>query len=199
VFAWTGGTSGTGAPSVIRLRSTPTPAWDALGPNGGTLPLPAGTVSISSPRLKFDAAGNPVMGAMAGVETSPGVWTGGTTVARFDGTNWQVGAGYRISSDSYANYSADMGFDLFEGSAVMAWNNGRASTVTPLVQRNTPAGWSAVGAGNGEVPQFYTHGLIDSTGWHSTVLATGGELYLAIVDRVNGLGIQRIQVLRYLR
>ena len=199
VFAYTG-LSGTFAPTVLRLRTTPTVAWEPLGPNGGVIPFPAGTRELYSPRLRFDASGNPIVGAMASVYTSPGVWTGGTAVVRFDGSAWQGSGGYRISDDSYAGGASDMGFALFGGDAVMGWVNARQNgLVSPVVQRNTSSGWSAIGADDGRIPQFTQHGLIQDTGWSMRLLPVGSELYLALVDRDpnSALGGQVLQLLRY--
>ncbi len=198
VFAW--GSNSNLSQTVLRARTTPAPAtWEPLGPNGGVLPLPGVTRDITHPRIRFDTAGHPVIGANAGVYISPGVWTGGTAVYRFDGSNWQGGGGYRLSSDSYTNAQAAMGFTLFEGEAVMAWVNTRAGSNMLVAQRNTVAGWSAIGEGDGAIAQLYVHGLVSSTGWQPRPLVTNGELYLALVENTGSGAPQRIQLFKLVK
>src|SRR5262249_8786802 len=82
------------------LRLSATPSWEGVGPNTGALPLPASIYSVSSPRLRFDAAGRPVLGLSADVVTGPGTGASGVTVARFDGASWHVGDGYLGTADN---------------------------------------------------------------------------------------------------
>jgi hypothetical protein len=136
---------------------------------------------------------------MAAVETSPGVFTRGVAVTRFDGSNWQGGVPYRISSDSFAGGDGDTGFALHGGDTTMAWVNARNGNTMPVVQRNTAAGWSALGPDPGGIPQYTPHGLIMNSAWSLKLLSTGGELYLGLVDRDSsaGTGVQHVRVLRY--
>ena len=165
--------------------------WETVGPNSGALPAPAGTRGYYAPHLRFDGAGHPVIGAMAWVDTQPGVFTGGVAVLRFDGAAWQTQGGYRLSNDSFSNYSIDMGFTLFHGDAVMGFVSAANGIARAVVQVNTPAGWSPLGpAADGAV------GLAGSNGWTLRPLAIGDDLYLALVERPV-LGPAAIRLLRY--
>ena len=182
---------------VLRLSSTP--SWDGVGPNSGALPLPASIYSVSSPRMRFDAAGHPVLGLVADVVTGPGTGASGITVARFDGASWQVGDGYLgTANTSMRGGESDVGFTLFGGDAVMAWR-----TLIPpnsyegtTVQRNTTAGWSGLGSADGLVPQFSQGiGLVRDAAFTQRLLSSGGTLYMAVV--VNGASGKSLQLLRY--
>ena len=192
--------SGNLVTTVRRLRTSPAPAaWEPLGPNNGVLPLPASTREVTFPRIRFDGAGNPVIGTNATVFTSPSTFTGGTAVYRFDGTAWQSTGGYRISADSFfGQAAASMGFSLFEGEAIMSWVNTRAGANMLVAQRNTVAGWSAFGPGDGAIPQLYEHVLISTSGWTPRLVAIGGELYLAVIERVSGTD-QKVQLMKYVK
>ena len=183
--------------NVVRLSATP--SWDGVGPNGGALPLPASLYSVSSPRLRFDAAGHPVLGLYADVVTGPGTGTSGITVARFDGASWQVGDGYLGTANSATRGAeSDLGFALFGGDAVMAWPTQIPpySYAGTAVQRNTATGWSGLGTGDGLVPQF-SQGLgLGTDGAHlMRLLTTGGDLYMAV--NVDGRSGRSLELLRY--
>jgi hypothetical protein len=184
---------------VVRLRTDPTPAWEGVGSNGGLIPLAANNGGLFTPGLSFDGSGNPILGAMAAIETSPGVFTRAVSAVRFDGSIWPSAVPYRISDDSFAGGEGDTGFALVAGEVWMAWVNGRAGIATPVVQRNTATGWSAVGPGVGGIPQYTPHSLIPDSAWSLKLLASGTETYLALVDRDPGSGtdVQHVRLLRY--
>jgi hypothetical protein len=181
------------------LRLSATPSWDGVGPNNGALPLPASIYSVSSPRLRFDAAGHPVLGLYADVVTGPGTGASGVTVARFDGASWQVGDGYLGTASTYVRGAeSDVGFALFGGDAVMAWR-----TLIPpysyegtTVQRNAAAGWSGLGTADGLVPQFSQGiGLVLDAASTKRLLSSGGTLYMAAI--VSGRSGISLELLRY--
>ena len=182
---------------VFRLSPGAGASWQPLGPSGGALPLPASIHDLSTPRIRFDASGNPIIGLYAGVYVLPGVWTGGTTVARFDGASWTVQDGYFADANSRSSAPYDMGFTLFQGDAIMAWRNIRSGIESTLVQRNTASGWSGLGGGDGTVPQFSPGlGLNLSAAYKHQLLVSGGNLYLGVVEN-DGMSTQRIRLLRY--
>ena len=172
----------TGLPTTVRrLNPTPTAAWEFIGPNGGALPQ-TNTAGLSTPHLRFDNSGKPVIGATAAVGSS--VVSTGTIVYRFDGSVWSSTGGYQTAgSNARAAGDQYLGFALFNDDAVMGWPNAIDSRIAPVVQRNTAIGWTAIGAGNGEIPQFTPGGLTDSTGWQMRLGQFGNELYLAIMVR----------------
>ena len=184
-------------PRVVRLSAAP--SWDGVGPNGGALPLPASIYGVNDPRLRFDAAGHPVLGLVADVVTGPGTGATGLTVARFDGASWQVGDGYLGTTDTPTRGGeSDLGFALFGGDAVMAWRtllppfNFEATTV----QRNTAAGWSGLGPADGVVPQLAQDlGLVQDAAFSQRLLSSGGTLYMAAV--VSGRSGRSLQLFRY--
>jgi hypothetical protein len=171
-----------GLPAIVRrLNPTPTPAWETIGPNGGTLPQ-TNTLGLSTPHLRFDGAGNPVIGTNASVTVSPGVSSSGTAVYRYNGSVWSSTGGYQAVGTSGSNGDQYTTFALFDGEALMAWvNNTLASTSAPVVQRNTSSGWTAIGPGIGEIPQFTPHGITPAMGWQMRLGTFGTELYMAII------------------
>jgi hypothetical protein len=180
-----------GTPALVRRFNATTLAWDIVG---GSLPQ-IGTLGLSTPRLRFDGSGNPVIGWVASVG-SGSVASPGTAVYRFDGSTWSTTGGYQTGPDNFLETGVDdFGFALFAGDALASWTNATRSTSssTVVVQRNTPAGWSAFGPGMGEIPQLTPHGITDVSASSSRLLAIGGELYLvataAILDGSNTVKI----------
>jgi hypothetical protein len=166
---------------VRRLSTAPTPVWETLGPNSGALPQ-TNTCGLSTPKLRFDANGNPVIGALAAIAVGNcGVASSGTAVYRYDGTQWSSTGGFQADS-SYVQSNGDyLGFAVTGSDAYMAWVNTRNSQNSPVVQKNTASGWAAIGAAQGEIPQYTLQGLNDTTAYTPRLLALGSELYLALV------------------
>jgi hypothetical protein len=164
-----------------RLSTTPTPAWEALGPNGGAWSQ-TNSCGLSYPKLRFDSNGNPVVGAYAAVPVgSCQVGSTGTAVYRYDGTQWSSTGGFQADS-SYVQGNPDyMGFAVSGNDAYVGWVNTRNSQNAPVVQKNTTAGWTAIGGGQGEIPQYTLQGLDDTTAYAPKLLAVGGELYVAVI------------------
>jgi hypothetical protein len=163
---------------VRRLATAPAPVWETLGPNGGVLPA-ANTCGLSSAKLRFDAGGNPVIGAIA--VGNCGVASSGTVVYRYDVTLWSSTGGFQADS-SYVQGSGDcLGFAVSGSDAYMGWVNTRNSQNATVVQKNTAAGWTAIGGGQGEIAQYTLQGLNDTTAYTPRLLALDGELYLAVV------------------
>jgi hypothetical protein len=186
-----------GTAHVVRLSGTP--SWDGVGPNGGTVPLPATIYNVQNPRLRFDAAGHPVLGLVADVVTGPGTGTTGITVASFDGASWHVADGYLGTTDvPTRGAEVDVGFTLFSGEPVMAWRTllPPFSYEATTVERNTASGWSGLGPADGLVPQLsQDRGLVTDAAFSHRLLASGGALYLGVV--VNGRSGTSVQLLRY--
>ncbi|MGB8223726.1 MAG: PKD domain-containing protein, partial [Polyangiales bacterium] len=130
----------TGAASVVRRLSTAVPpVWELLGPNGGALPQ-TNTAGLASPRLRFDAAGKPVIGVIAAVGSS--VVYAGTAVYRYDGAQWSSTGGF-VADSSFVNNGAQyMGFTVSGSEAFMGWVNTHTSQNSPVVQKNTALGWA---------------------------------------------------------
>lgn len=153
-------------------------AWQPAGPNAGRLPEPVG-FGISSPKLRFDAAGKPVVAGIAPVGTSASFSTG-VAVYRFDGTTWLTTGGFELANSSLGN-TPEIGFTLAGDEALLAWQNqvsGGASAM--VVQRNTTAGYAPVGSGLGEVTQYWPHGITpDTFSLDPRLLVIGSEVYLA--------------------
>ncbi|HZW89492.1 MAG TPA: hypothetical protein VFF12_10470, partial [Myxococcaceae bacterium] len=137
------------------------------------------------------------VGFQASVATGGGAFGAGVTVARFDGMSWQVGDGFFAPPDGSVRTPWDRGFELFGSDAVMGWHtyltqNGSLHDVV-IVERNTPSGWSGVGAADGVVSQFAARGLLQETGYAQRLLSTGGTLYLALVRHTT----RNIELIRY--
>jgi len=155
--------------------------WQAVGPNGGQLPQ-TNTSGLNAPEIGFDGNGKPLIAAIAAVGI--GVSSPGVAVYRFDGSGWSSSGGYQAESNSYLSNTSTLGFALFGGDALVAWSEQSRdkSIASPLVQRNTPAGWSAFGPDIGEIPQFTPHGITPDVGALSArLLNVGGVLYQTIV------------------
>ncbi len=183
---------------VTRAYRFAATAWQALGQNSGTLPLTAELREVYAPRIRFDAGGNPVVGFTASVTITPGIFTSGVAVYRFDGTTWSTTGGFRAALTDYVSNVDSMGFEVVNGDAVLSISNttsGGASNY-PIVQKNTAAGWTPIGLNKGEVPQFTQHGLTTSYGLTTRLLFVGGTLYLTLVENPGNGGGQRIVLLK---
>jgi hypothetical protein len=63
-----------------------------------------------------------------------------------------------------------------------------------IVQRNTAAGFTALGGGNGEVVQYNTGGVTAFGSYSSKLVPIGSELYLVVISNLNG--ISKLELLR---
>ncbi|MGZ5798967.1 MAG: hypothetical protein ACXWJG_18805, partial [Caldimonas sp.] len=175
-----------GALTVRRFNPAPGVGWEGVGPNAGRLP-DVNTVRLDVPRMRFSAAGRPVIATVAGVPFpgSPGVYSAGVAVHRFDGAVWSTTGGYQTSANNYLINTPTLGFALSNGDAVVAWSNAtRGAGTAPVVERNTAAGWSPIGPGAGEIPQYTFHGTTpDASALDSRLVQIGVELYLTIIVR----------------
>jgi hypothetical protein len=184
VWLVTGSPSGSGTPAVARRFNSATLAWDAVG---GNLPQ-SGISGLATPRLRFDPSGQPVIGWIAQVGAS-GSSTAGTAVDRFDGAAWSSAGGFVAIGGRLVNNSlTELGFALFNGDAWASWTNSKSNDVNGqqvfgiVAQRNTAAGWAAVGTGIGEIPQFTAGGINDVQSASSRLVAIGGEVYLVLIS-----------------
>ena len=165
-------------------------AWQAVGPGGGALPVPAGTIGASIPKLRIDAQGNLVVGAAVGVSRSASI------VFRFDGTQWNTTGGFRTGAGAFNSSvaPADLGFALYGGDAVMAWFNIDGAVGQTVVFRNTATAWAGLGEADGLIPQFYTHGAVLADAVLGWPVPTGNDLYIVLLERQTS----RLQLLKYL-
>jgi len=168
---------------VRRFRATPTPGWDFIGPNDGALPNTANTLGFDSPRMRFDPGSFPYVAASANVTTTPGTSSSGVVVYRFDGTQWLTSGSYQTGgSNPYSAGGRYLGFAVLDGAPVVSWlNNTSERSNIVYVQRNsTSSGWTPIGVGNGEIPQYSPHGITTRQAWQTRMVAIGSDLYLAL-------------------
>jgi len=172
------GTPTFGGSAFVRRFNAATPSWETIG---GALPQTT-TSGLSTPRLRFDAAGLPVIAWLAGVGTG-GTSTPGVAVYRYDGSAWSTTGGYQAGGNQAASGPNDLGFAIVNGDALVSWTSNKRSLGNGvIVQRNTASGWTSIGAGLGEVAQF-TPGVINDVQSNSSKLVSiGGELYLVLVE-----------------
>ena len=175
--------------TTVRRFDATSSSWLSVGPGGGVLPQPNAFLGLVAPRLRFAADGTPNVGAIAGVGSgstgSPGV-----AVYRFDGSAWNTSGGFQLAG-SYLNNTPEIGFALSGSDALLAWQNQNATTGAAIVvQRNNAAGaYAPVGAGLGEVVQYWAHGITpDQSPLDTRLLTIGSDVYLAIVVRALGSG-----------
>lgn len=170
---------------VLTVQRFTGSAWQGVGPNGGLL-AQTNTSGLNGPQIRFDANGHPVVAAIAAVGI--GVSSAGTAVYRFDGSTWSSSGGYQVAGSRLSNTSV-LGYTFFGGEALVAWSNQPSSPsgASPIVQRNTPAGWSAFGPDIGEIPQFTPHGVTPDVGsLDARLLSAGTELYETLIIRAAG-------------
>jgi hypothetical protein len=186
-----GGVGGPGQTTVRRLSSTTPATWQTFGPNGGVLPE-TNTNGLSSPQLRFDANGQPTIAFVAGMGSR------GTAVYRFDGTNWSTTGGYQPPLSQISN--GNVGFALFGGECYVGWQNTtydasfNLTEQAPVVQKNSAAGYTPLGTGQGEIQQFYTHQLVNTGGFAPFLLGTNGQLYAALTARQSSNGISTLNI-----
>ncbi len=171
------GTPSFGGSALVRRFTPATPAWDTIGG-----PLPQATTSgLQTPRLRFDAAGQPVIAWLASVGTG-GISSGGTAVYRYDGAVWSTTGGFQAGGNQASLGPNDLGFALFNGDAVVSWTSSLPPFGTGVVaQRNSSSGWTPVGAGLGQITQFVPGVVNDLVSGYPKLLAIGGQLYLVVV------------------
>ncbi|MES2684379.1 MAG: PKD domain-containing protein [Pseudomonadota bacterium] len=162
--------------TVVR-RFTPSPApgvWEAVGPNSGLLPQPAGETTSFAPRIEIDASSNPIVAGSSQRFTA--VW-------RFDGNVWTNGSAQRISSNDFAGFIG--GFALLGPRALLAYINTSATSngtfTRPVVQANDAADVnSGLGANGGEVVQFTGNFAFNRTASSQRLLNVDGTVFQAI-------------------
>ncbi|MGH8797760.1 MAG: hypothetical protein ACREXI_11925, partial [Caldimonas sp.] len=166
--------------TTVRRFDAGSHAWVAVGPNGGRLPE-TNTAGLGEPRLRFDAAGRPVIGTLASVGSV--VTSQGVAVYRYDGSTWSTSGGYQTGPDSYVINTLVAGYTLADSDALMAWSNATRNVgAAVVVQRNTAAGWAAVGAGIGQIPQYTEHAITPNQyALDPRLLAIGSDIYLVLV------------------
>lgn len=187
------GAAFSGVPTRVRRLSTAsTPAWEALGANGGVLPQ-TNTVGLNSPQIRFDAAGIPAIGVGASIGNLSG-GTSGLAIYHFDGTSWSSPGGFQADANGRVQTNgADVGFALLGSDAFMSWRNVDAASnfSVPVVQKGSVTGaMTAIGGGRGELAQYAPNDLSQPFVYTTRLLAVGGEVYLALL--VNPTGSQSI-------
>ena len=195
VWLVTGSPGFSGISARVRRFNPATPAWDTIG---GALPQ-INTVGLLLPRLRFDAAGQPVIAWVAAVGNAS-VASSGAAMYRYNGSVWSTTGGFQTAGNTLAEGSNDLGFTLFGGDAYVSWTNSTPNVGRGVVvQRNTAAGWTPVGPGKGEIPQFNIGSVNDIKSSSSKVLSVGGDLYIVLVSSQPGLGgtfPSKVQLLR---
>jgi PKD domain len=180
--------------TVRRLTTTTTPAtWTTIGPNGGVLANPAG---LNAPQLRFDGANQPVIMFRAGTLVGNSLGSG-VAVYRYDGSQWSSSGGYNADSHSSLGSYTTISLAPFGGETYVSWTNSNNVTFTntSIVQKYTGAGYTPVGTGLGEIPQYSPHGLVVETGQEPRLLAIGDTLYLALATTVpNGIPGQPVNI-----
>jgi PKD repeat protein len=191
-FVLTAGFAPGQASVVRRLSSAATPAWEALGTNGGVLPQ-TNTVALNNPQIRFDANGSPAIGTGASVGTLAAS-TAGLAIYRFNGSVWTSPGGFEADANGRVQSNgADVGFTLLGSDAFMSWRN--VDSATPfagpvlVAQKSGAAGaMTAIGGGRGELAQYAPNDFVQPFVSTSRLLAVGGEVYLAVL--VNPTGAQ---------
>lgn len=165
--------------TVVRKFDATTNAFVTVGANGGALPE-TNTNGLARPRLRFDAAGKPVIAVVAGVGS--GTVSAGIAVYRYDGTVWTTSGGFQYPN-SYAGSTEGMGFDISGTEALLSsQSQDRTFGGALVVQRNTAAGYAPVGLGRGEVTQFWGHAITpDLHAIDSRLVVIGSEVYIVAV------------------
>ncbi len=192
---WLVTASRSGGSPLVRRFNAATTVWETIGG-----PLPQTTTSgLTTPRLRFDAAGLPVIAWLAAVGTG-GASSPGTALYRYDGSAWSTTGGYQAGGNQASHGPNDLGFAIVNGEALVSWTSNRRNLGNGvIVQRNTSSGWTPIGEGLGEIAQF-TPGVVNDVQSNSSKLVPiGGELYLVLVGSqvVNGTTSQsRVVLLR---
>lgn len=176
VWFVTGSPIFTGIPALVRRFNATTLAWETIG--GGL--TQTNTSGLQTPRLRFDAAGLPIVAWIAAVGTG-GVASPGAAVYRYDGAAWSTTGGYQPGGNFAAAGTNDLGFAIINGEAVVSWTSSNAFGPGVIAQRNTASGWTAIGTGLGEIAQFSPGVINDVRSNSSKLVSIGGQLYLALI------------------
>jgi hypothetical protein len=177
VWFVTGTSSFSGAAARVRRFTPAATKWDSIG---SALPQ-TGTIGLATPRLRFGSDGLPQIAWIAAVG-SGGTSAGGVASYRFDGTTWSTTGGYQADSSRMIQGPNDLGFAIAGTESLVSWTNlaqGRSTAV--IVQRSTASGWTPIGSGRGEIPQFSTAGATDLTSYSSKLVAVGSDVYLVLI------------------
>ncbi len=108
---------------------------------------------------------------------------------RFDGSTWSTTGGYQTNPVDGRSGSNEPAFALDGADALVGWRNVDAGAVALIVQRNTPSGWTPVGTGLGELPQYQPHAITPNQfALDQRLLATGGQVFMVFVHKPDGDG-----------
>lgn len=189
------------AARVLRYVATPAPGrWEAVGPDQGRLPAPAGQTTEYDPLLRFTAAGLPIV---AGGNRSS------IAVFRYDGSVWTAGAAAGIPGNG--SLQPEVAFALRGSEAVLGWTRleaiGSRFVATPLVQTSDAADrYTAYGDDGGAVAQFSPQGngggrvsgYTPDSGRQQRLLDIDGVLYQAIeaYSTDGGTALGRVSLLK---
>ena len=174
--------------AVRRLSASAPFTWQQLGADS-TVPL--GTLNnLGMPRLRIDASDQPILAAYAGVPTGEFTFTGGLAVYRLEGGDWHGVGGYRPMDTGIVGTTFLPGpaVTFANGEALLAFSYAATGVSgRTLVQRNTAAGFSPVGANLGEVPQLFPHGLTTGGATGPSLLeSSGADTWLAVLAKPDG-------------
>ncbi len=171
------GTPTFGGSALVRRFNAATLAWETIG---GALPQ-ATTSGLTTPRLRFDATGQPVIAWQAAVGTG-GISNPGVAVYRYDGSVWSTTGGFRAGGNQASAGPNDLGFAIADGDAVVSWTSSLPPfLIGVVIQRNTSSGWSPVGSGLGQVVEFVQGVANDQVSSGSKLVTIGTDLYLVLV------------------
>ncbi len=181
----TGSPTFSGVNARVRRFDVGALKWDSIG---GILPQTT-TSGLATPRLRFDAGGQPVIAWQAAVGTG-GVATAGVAVYRYDGTTWSTSGGYNPSGTRTADGPNELGFTFFNGEALVSWtsfNTARGGNGV-IVQRNTAAGWTATGPANGDIPPYTFSDITELMSYSSKLVPIGDQLYMVLISSQSFVG-----------
>ena len=179
VWFVTGSPIFSGVPALVRRFNPTTTAWETIG---GPLQQ-TNTQGLNTPRLRFDAAGLPVIAWLAAVG-SGGVASPGLAVYRYNGTAWSTTGGFQVANNLVATGTNDLGFAIVNGDAIVSWTSAEVNVGNGygvMVQRNAASGWTPIGGRDGQVPQFTRGAINDGQSSSSRLITIGGELYLVLI------------------
>jgi hypothetical protein len=142
---------------VVRRFNAQSATWETVGPNNGTV------ADFGSPnaqyygagRFAFNASGAPTLALFANYGGGRG-----PVVFRYTGSAWTTSFYPRAANQTAIPFSDAVAITPSGSDLLVSWHQGIDSDwYSPVVQRSTASGWSPIGGGMGEVPQFAKRGI----------------------------------------
>ncbi|PZA06045.1 MULTISPECIES: PKD domain-containing protein [unclassified Meiothermus] len=170
---------------ALRYKPTPTPSWEAIGPNNGLLPTSLPLLGFYPTSLILDASGNPVAAGAADICSSPSCGSAymGVAIYRYDGTQWQTSGGHTASPNGYLSNRPGRRALVLDASnhPLMAW----VELSVLYVQRWNGSVWTGVGSDSGAF----------GNGYNAPTLVRDGAGNLLLGFKL--IGGQKIEIYRY--